>query len=120
MEKLSVEESRKLVWLTWFGVFIPWGISTLAIDANKWVVLTLALMLPIMSWIIISFFKKSKNIPKMTYSVVPSLFKPSAFFSLIIALVLICKASGKISSSAIEMGILSILYWILAIPESRY
>lgn len=118
MEKLSLKESRKLVWITWFGILVTWGATIFAIITNMWIVHILAFL--IVLWMIIRFFNKSKNIPKMEYPVVPCLFNPSAFFSLIIALVLVYQSSGEITPLAIEVGILSILYWILSIPESRY
>ena len=118
MRKLSLKESRRLVWFTWFVVLVMAGIAVFAINSAKWFVLILALL--IILWIVIRFFRESKAIPKMRYSVVPNLFLPSAFFSSIITLLLICKTSGEVNSLAVEIGAISIIFWILSIPESRY
>ncbi len=58
--------------------------------------------------------------PKKTYSVVPTIFLPSAFFSLIVALVLICKSFGEITMLSIGFVILGVAFGLLAIAESRY
>lgn len=118
MKKLSLKKSRRLVWFTWLGVLVMEGVAIFAINSAQWFVLVLALLA--IFWVVIRFFRKSKAIPKMRYSVVPSLFLPSAFFSSIITLLLICKTSGEMNLLAIEVGAMSIIFWILSIPESRY
>lgn len=117
MEKLSLKQAKRIVWLTWLEILVAGAIVVWATNPIKWYLLLLSLILIVDG--LCRLFKKYKSFPKYRYSVIPSLFQPSAFFAFIIV-ALIFALYGEWNSWSWGLVTIGIAYFVATIPESRY
>ena len=117
MKTLTLKQAKRIVWLTWLEILIAGAIVVMASNPFIWYLLLLACILIVDG--LYRLFKKSKVFPKHRYSIIPSLFQPSAFFAFIVV-ALIFALYGEWNSWSWGLVTIGIAYFVATIPESRY
>jgi len=116
-KRLTLEESRRLVWLTWFGFMVAGAIVYFFTDPFK---IPALLAVPVALSALIYFYVKSEWVPVRLYSVVPTVFMPMAFLSGIAALVSALVGYRIMNSWTLGFATMCVLCAVAAYPESKY
>jgi len=118
MKMLTLLEARKLVWLTWFELVIAGVIVYIFTNPVSMFVLLAA---PFLLHALVNFWVKSDQIPVKFYSVVPTLFLPTAFLSALAALVAaLVSDNGILNSLSLGLATVCLACVIVVYPESKY
>ena len=117
VRRLTLKESRRLVWLTWFEFVVVGIIVYFFTDP-----LTIPIMLasPLVVYALINFWVKSHGIPVKIYSVVPTVFLPTAFLTGIAVLVSSLVHGNIMNSCTLAFATVCALCIMAVYPESRY
>ena len=116
MKKLSLRDSKKLVWITWCEFMIVAMIVYLFTNPVR---TPLFLACPIVLYALINFWVKSDKIPVRLYSVVPAVFLPTAFLTVCGAIIGII-SDQKFNSLTLALITLCVLCTMVIHPESSY
>ena len=116
-KRLTLKESRKLVWLTWFAFIVAGVIVYSFTDPFKF---TALLAVPVALPALIYFYVKSEGVPVRLYSVVPTVFMPMAFLAGIAALVSALVGYRIMNSWTWGFATVCVLCTVAAYPESKY
>jgi len=116
-KRLTIEESRKLVWLTWFEFLIAGVVVYFFTDPVRIPVLLAG---PILLHALINFWVKSEGIPVKIHSVVPTVFMPTAFLMACSALVYALIAGKIMNSVTLALATICVVCIMASYPESGY
>ena len=116
-KRLTVEESKRLVWTTWFEFLIA-GIIVYFFTNPSSIILLLAC--PVALHAIVNFWKKSEWIPVTLESPVPTVFMPTAFLTGLAALVMGIVNEQIFNSWTLALVVMCVLCIMVTYPESGY
>jgi len=116
-KRLTVEESRKLIWLTWFEFVIAGVIVYLFTNPTS---VALLLVGPVALHALINFWVKSEGVPVTLHSVVPTVFMPTAFLTGCAALVMGIVNEQILNSWTLALAVMCVLCIMVTYPESGY
>ena len=116
-KRLTLKESRKLVWLTWFEFMVVGVIVYFFTDPLR---LPVLLVGPVALHALINFWIKSDGVPVRLYSVVPTIFKPMVFLVGIAALISALVGYRIMNSWALGLATVCALCIMAVYPESKY
>ena len=116
-KRLNRKESKKLVWLTWWLIVLSGVIVYFFSDPLRWQAIVAG---PVALCAMIKFWVKSDRIQARLYSVVPTVFLPTAFLSGVAALIFALVGERIMNSWTIALGIVCVLCLMAVYPESRY
>ena len=114
---LTVEESKKLIWTTWFEF---WVVGIIVYAFSNPVTLFIVLFGPIAFHALINFWVKSEGVPVRAKSVVPSVFLPTAFLTMFGALFIALLSENVFNSWTLALTSVCALCVMAIYPESRY
>jgi hypothetical protein len=118
-KKLSVEEAKVLLLLTWLEIAFAGFVIYMSINPLSYVTITIGAL--VFAHAILNYSEKSEYIESRIEPVVPSVFLPSMFFAILIALSVCFVNGGSIFNPAvIGIGVCALGYGICAFPESYY
>ena len=118
MKKLSLRASRRLVWTSWFELLV---VGVVVYFFTNPLSIFLLLAGPFLLHALINVWVKSRYIPVRIYSVVPSVFLPTAFLAALGALVsALVSDEGMLSSLSLSLATVCVACFMLIYPESRY
>ena len=117
-KRLTLEESRKLVWLTWCE-FLVVGIIVYFFT-NPMKIALVFLPGPIALHALINFWVRSVGVPVTFYSIVPTVFMPTAFLTGCAALVMWIVKGQIFNSWTLAPAVVCALCVMVIYPESRY
>ena len=116
-KRLTIDQSKRLVWTTWFE-FLAVGIVVYFFTNPTSVFLLL--VGPIALYALINFWVKSEGVPTRLYSVVPTVFMPTAFLTGCAALVLGATSGQIFNSWTLALATICALCIMVTYPESGY
>lgn len=119
MEKLSMNESKKLIWLTWFLIVLVGFVVYYSVNPLRWWGLAFAGAMTLV--LLTNFLIKSRRIPSRPDEPLPAVFSPTAFIT-ILATFLSSFASkeGIINPFSAAFGTVAIISFICVLIEMRY
>ena len=118
-KKLTVNEVNKLLLLTWLEIAFAGFIAYMSVNPISYYALGFGGLLFLHA--VINYSEKSDCIESRIDPVVPSIFLPSMFFAILIALVAGFVNGGTIFNPAtIGLGVCALGYGICSFPESYY
>ena len=117
MEVLSVEKSKKLIWLTWFELVIVGIIVYFCTNPTSAMLLLAG---PVALHALINFWIKSEGVPVRVKSVVPSVFLPTAFLTMFGALFIALLSENVFNSWTLALASVCALCVMAIYPESKY
>ena len=117
MEVLSVEKSKKLIWLTWFELVIVGIIVYFCTNPTSAMLLLAG---PVALHALINFWIKSEGVPVKLKSGVPSVFLPTAFVTGFGALFIALLSECVYNSSTLALATVCALCVMAIYPEARY
>ena len=115
--ELTAKQSRRLIYSTWLQVLLSGAIVVICTSTNFWYGLVLSLAIGLFS--LINFWTKSEDIPIKIWSDLPEIFLPTAFFSVISA-VIVDMNTDELSPWTLGLSYVGFLCFLLLKPESRY
>lgn len=117
-KRLTVKESKNLVWTTWFGIII-YGI-VVYLFTNPIRVPVILAGLPLL-FVLVNFWVNAKYIPCSLYSTVPAVFLPTAFLTGFGALVY-ALMSGEEMYNSVTLGLEAVCLTsiMMVYPESQH
>ena len=116
-KRLNLKEAKNLVWLTWFE-FMLIGVIVYFFTNPMHVAIFVAV--PIALHALINFWVKSEGVPVRLFSVVPTVFLPTAFITGIGALMLALVYDTIWNSGSIALAVVCIMCIMVVYPESKY
>ena len=116
-KRLTVDESRKLVWITW-SEFVIVGVIVYFLTNPTSPALLLAG--PVALHALINFWVKSEGVPVTLYSPVPTVFMPTAFLTGLAALVMGIVNEQILNSWTLALAVMCVLCIMVIYPESGY
>jgi len=116
-KRLTVDESRRLVWTTWFE-FLAVGIIVYFFTNPT--SLFLLLVGPIALHALINFWVRSEGVPVTLHSPIPTVFMPTAFLAGLGALVMALVGDVFLNSWTLALAVLCVLCIMVIYPESGY
>ena len=116
-KRLNLKEAKNLVWLTWFE-FVLIGVIVYFFTNPMHVAIFVAA--PIALHALINFWVKSEGVPVRLFSVVPTVFLPTAFITGIGALMLALVYDTIWNSGSIALAVVCIMCIMVVYPESKY
>ena len=115
--RLTLKELRRLVWLTWFELVI---VGVVVYFFSDPFIIPVVLASPIAVHAMVNFWVKSHGIPVKIYSVVPTVFLPTAFLTGVGALISAIVHDKVINSCTLAFATVCVLCIMLVYPESKY
>ena len=116
-KRLTLEESRKLVWITWFEFLIVGAIVYFFTNPLS---MFIFLASPFALHGLINFWVNSEGIPVTLHSVVPTVFMPTAFLTALGALVMGIVSDQILNSWTLALATICALCIMVIYPESGY
>lgn len=116
-KRLSVKESRKLIWLTWLEFLV---VGVVVYFFTNPISIFLLLAGPIALHALIKFWVKSEGISVTLHSVVPTVFMPTAFLTGCTALVMGIVNEQILNSWTLALAVICVLCIMVIYPESSY
>ena len=118
-KKLTVNEVNKLLLLTWLEIAFAGFIAYMSVNPISYYALGFGGLLFLHA--VINYSEKSENIESRIDPIAPSVFLPSMFFAILIALVAGFVNGGTIVNPVtIGLGVCALGYGICSFPESYY
>jgi hypothetical protein len=118
-KKLSVGEAKMLLLLTWLEIAFAGFIIYMSFNPFSYVTTVICVL--VLAHAILNYSEKSEYIESHIEPVLPSVFLPSMFFAILIALT-VCFVNGGVflNPAVIGFGVCALGYGICAFPESYY
>ena len=118
-KKLSQSEVNKLLLITWLEIAFAGFIAYMSVNPISYYALGFGGLLFLHA--VVNYSEKSECIESHIDPVAPSIFLPSMFFAILIALVVGFVNDGNIiNPTTIGLGVCALGYGICSFPESYY
>jgi hypothetical protein len=119
MKKLTLKESRRLIWLTWVLAVFAGIVVYFSTNPVRWWGLMLAGI--VVLGLLMNFLVKSRRIPVARDEVLPTVFSPTAFLATLATFASsFLSKEGTINSLSVAFGTVAIVSFICLLPEMRY
>jgi len=119
MKKLSLSESKKLIWLTWFLVIFVGFVVYFSVNPTRLWGLIVAGAVAL--GLLINFWVKSRRIPSSLDETLPDLFSPTAFLMMLGTFVSsFASKEGTINPLSLALGTVTVICFICVLIEMRY
>ncbi len=119
MKKLTLNESKRLIWLTWFLIVSMGVVVYFSTNPIRWWGIMLAGV--VLLGALINFLVKSRRIPAIKDETLPTVFSPTAFLAILATFVSsFVSKEGTINSLSLAFGVVAIANFICLLPEMHY